>query len=64
MSEVLTFDEACAVLRVAPPTVYNWRERGYGPPFFKYIEARSSPLFILRKDLDAWITQQATKTAS
>lgn len=62
MSEVvLTLEEACLLLRVAPPTVHNWREKGYGPPFFKYTEGRTSPLFILRDDLNAWIKEQATK---
>lgn len=59
MSDVLTLDEACEILRVAKPTVLMWREKGIAPPFFKYNNARTSPLFILRSDLDQWIKDRA-----
>lgn len=62
--QVLTLDEACEILRVAPATIKDWRSKGEGPPFFKYIEGRTSPLFILRSALDGWIRDQAKANAS
>lgn len=64
MSDVLTIEEACAILRVAKPTVLDWREKGIAPPFFKYSEGRTSPLFILREDLEKWIANQAKQASA
>lgn len=60
MSDVLTLEEACEILRVSKDTIEGWRTRRIGPPFFKYTQARTSPLFILRRDLEQWIEDQKT----
>lgn len=62
MPKILTLDEACELLRVAKPTVYEWRTKGEGPPFFKYSDSKGAPLFILDEDLNDWVKEQARAT--
>lgn len=34
-TDLLTIQEAAAILRVVPLTMKNWRDRGEGPPWIK-----------------------------
>ncbi|MFC7501453.1 helix-turn-helix domain-containing protein [Nocardioides sp. CPCC 206347] len=35
-SALLTFEEFCALVRIPPRTVRDWRRRGVGPRFWRF----------------------------
>jgi hypothetical protein len=52
--ELLTKDEAAALLRRSPKTLSHWRLNGEGPPAFRV----GRRLFYLRADLIKWLAEQ------
>lgn len=56
--ELLGVDEAAAVLRVAPATLFNWRSRGEGPLSFKV----GRLVRYRREELERWLKAQERAT--
>lgn len=52
--EMLTFDEACALLRVSEGTLRYWRHLGVGPRSFKV----GRHVRFWRTDLVEWLAEQ------
>lgn len=52
--DLLTKDEAAALLRRSPKTLSHWRLTGGGPPAFRV----GRRLYYLRSDLLAWLAEQ------
>jgi len=57
--ELLTDDDAAALLRLSPSTLEGWRRRGEGPRFLKL--GHRSVRYRLR-DLVAWAEAHAVET--
>jgi hypothetical protein len=53
--QLLTQEQAAAVIGVKPPTLANWRHFGKGPPYIKV--GRSA--FYKAAAIDAWLNEQA-----
>lgn len=58
MTELLTTDEAAALLLVAPKTLKNWRSLGSGPAYIK----RGRRVAYRVTDLNDWL--DANRTAA
>jgi len=57
MTKLLRTDEAAALLRINPATLYRWRKDGKGPRWTQV----GRKVFYEREVLDAWLVTQRSQ---
>jgi predicted DNA-binding transcriptional regulator AlpA len=58
LPELLTEQQAAALLTVSIPTMARWRREGTGPPWFRLGGATKGAVRYRRDELLAWLEQQ------
>lgn len=61
--ELLTRDEAAALMRLSPHTLSCWRSAGKGPAVVKYGASRSAAVRYRRSDIERFLTDPARAEA-
>lgn len=62
--DLLTNEEAAALLGIKPNTLEIWRTKGKGPEFVKLGETKSAPIRYLRPKIFEWLEQQTFSSTS
>lgn len=62
--DLLTNDEAAALLGIKPNTLEIWRTKGKGPEFVKLGHAKSAPIRYLRSKIIEFIEAQSFLSTS
>lgn len=62
--DLLTNEEAAALIGIKPNTLEIWRVRGKGPKFIKLGESKQAPIRYRRSDVLAWLEAQTCRSTS
>jgi len=62
--DLLTNEEAAALLGIKPNTLEIWRTKGKGPEFVKMGKQKQAPIRYLRPKIFAWLEQQSFGSTS
>ena len=62
--DLLTKEEAAALLGIIPNTLEIWRTKGKGPEFVKLGETKSAPIRYQRPKIFEWLEQQSFSSTS
>jgi hypothetical protein len=62
--DLLTNEEAAALLGIKPNTLEIWRTKGKGPEFVKLGHTKSAPIRYLRAKIFEWLERQSFSSTS
>ncbi|SEP49946.1 Helix-turn-helix domain-containing protein [Rhodospirillales bacterium URHD0017] len=62
--QLLTSDQAAAILGLQVNTLEIWRFRGQGPRFLKLGTRKQSPVRYKRSDVESWLAQRTFASTS
>lgn len=62
--DLLTNEEAAAMLGIKPNTLEIWRTKGKGPQFVKMGKQKQAPIRYLRPKIFAWLEAQSFSSTS
>lgn len=62
--DLLTNEEAAALLGIKPNTLEIWRTKGKGPTFIKMGEHKQAPIRYLRPKIYEWLERQSFSSTS
>ncbi|MDO4709996.1 MAG: helix-turn-helix domain-containing protein [Pseudomonadota bacterium] len=62
--DLLTNEEAAALLGIKPNTLEIWRTKGKGPEFVKLGRTKSAPIRYLRSKIFEWLECQSFSSTS
>lgn len=62
--DLLTNEEAAALLGIKPNTLEIWRTKGKGPEFVKLGHTKSAPIRYLRTKIFEWLERQSFASTS
>jgi hypothetical protein len=64
LDDLLTNEQAAALLGIKPTTLEIWRIRGKSPPFLKLGASKQAPIRYQRSEITRWLAERSFSSTS